>query len=62
MYTSGDSYALRNRKKILNSINSIVVRYLSEKLLSRYFHRAYLYQENNMDMSIPGQKHNTVYA
>ena len=46
------------KKKVLNGINSIVVRYLSKKLLSRYFHRAYLYQEDNMDMGIPYRKHN----
>ena len=57
MYTPENSYALRNKGKVLNGINSRVVCYLSEKLLTRYFHRAYLYQENNMDMDIPGRKH-----
>ena len=63
MYTSENRYALKNKKKkVLNGINSIVVRYLSEKLLSQYFHRAYFYQENNMDMGIPSRKPITVHA
>ena len=62
MYTSENSYALRNKKKVFNGINLIVVCYLSEKLLSQYFHSSYLYQENNMDIGIPGRKHYTVYA
>ena len=49
MYASENSYALKNKKKkkILHGINSIVVRYSSEKLLSQYFHRAYLYTSEN---------------
>ena len=47
MYTSENSYALRNKKNVLNGINSIVLRHLSEKLLSQYFHRAYMYTSEN---------------